>query len=124
MRITVGIFLTTLIAGGCSDTAPTESSPTSPDKVAAAAAATGQTDQPADAPETGDEPSDASAKGADPEPVNPESTDTTVEQIQGRWVIVEASLSGQVIETMKGSVAEISEDKITIAVGGQKTEST
>ncbi len=47
-----------------------------------------------------------------------------MEQIQGRWVITEASMSGQPMDTMKGAVAEIVGNEITIEAGGQKAKST
>ena len=47
-----------------------------------------------------------------------------MEQIQGRWVVMEASLSGQAMDAMKGTVAEIKDDKITIEAAGQQTQST
>ncbi len=47
-----------------------------------------------------------------------------MDQIQGRWVITEASMSGQAMDAMKGCIAEIIGTEITIEAGGQKSKST
>ncbi|MCA9125691.1 MAG: hypothetical protein KDB22_01355 [Planctomycetales bacterium] len=55
---------------------------------------------------------------------NTEGKGSIVRQVQGRWVIIEASISGQPMDAMKGSVAEITGNEIVLEVGGQHTIST
>ena len=50
--------------------------------------------------------------------------ETFVDRIQGQWEIVEANMSGTVIDAMKGGTAEISGNDIVVSTGGHETKST
>lgn len=57
-------------------------------------------------------------------PATAETEEQFVDTIQGKWVIVEANLSGNAADAMKGGFAVISGNEITVSIGGQETKST
>ena len=141
MRLPVCMILAALMVSGCSDTDPT-TTPAS-DSGQPAVNSPAQPESPPDSPK----PEEASISATTPEAsatplessvatpetsttntetpeTDIESTATVTEQIRGRWVIVEANVSGQAMGAMKGGVAEIEGDKITVKAGGVQAQST
>ncbi|MFK7821315.1 MAG: TIGR03067 domain-containing protein [Planctomycetaceae bacterium] len=106
---------------GCGDTqssdsaaVPAESKTVVDDHAADAGSGSVETepvDKPADSPQT-----PATDEG--------KSDMGVVNQLQGKWVIVEANMSGAIIEAMNGGTAEITGNEIVVSSGGQKMKST